>query len=234
MPTTGWSRWCATSCCASRSRTSGPTSRTGTACDPTPTRTRTSSRSPTSSGTSSPRRARRVGSASGSRVSRRRRGARGVQTVALVLDHLSDLCGDGCCVLTLPKVTSVAQVEALVAVLERLEKGLSWTPREPAVRDPGGDAPDHPRAGRLRAGGQDDPGRRASPPRPALRHLRLLGLPRHRGRGPEPRAPRGRPRQGGDAGGRGRHRRRALGRVHQPAAGRRPAAAPAGRRTTGW
>ena len=78
---------------------------------------------------------------------------RGVQTVALVLDHLSDLCGDGSCLLTLPKVTSVAQVDALVAVLERLEKGLSWTPREPAVRDPGGDAPDHPRAGRLRAGG---------------------------------------------------------------------------------
>ena len=104
----------------------------------------------------------------------------------------------------------------------------------PALRDPGRDAPDHPRTGRVRAGGPDDPGGRATPVGPALRHLRLLGLPGPRGRRPEPGTPRGRPRQGGDAGRRGRHGGRALGRLHQRPAGRRRGCGSAGRRTTGW
>ena len=49
---------------------------------------------------------------------------RGLRTLTLVLDGLSDLLGDADVVVTLPKVTSVEQVETLVAVLEQLEAKL--------------------------------------------------------------------------------------------------------------
>ena len=56
-------------------------------------------------------------------------------------------------------------------------------------------------------GGPDDPRPRpAGCTRPALRHLRLQRRARRRRRVPEPRAPGRRPRQGGHAGGGGRHR----------------------------
>ena len=45
------------------------------------------------------------------------------------MNHMSELVGDDELVVTLPKVTSEAQVQALVAVLERLEKQVSTTSR---------------------------------------------------------------------------------------------------------
>ena len=54
---------------------------------------------------------------------------RGIQTLARTLDQLRELVGDDELVVTLPKVTSEAQVQALVAVLERLEKQVSSTSR---------------------------------------------------------------------------------------------------------
>ena len=71
----------------------------------------------------------------------------------------------------------------------------------------------------------DDPGGGRPAHRAPLRHLRLHRRLRHRRRPAGARPPRRRPRQDGDAGGRGRHRRPALRRVHQPAAGRRPSRA---------
>ena len=54
---------------------------------------------------------------------------RGIQTLARTLDQMRELVGDDELVVTLPKVTSEAQVQALVAVLERLEKQVSSTSR---------------------------------------------------------------------------------------------------------
>ena len=54
---------------------------------------------------------------------------RGIQTLARTMNHMSELVGDDELVVTLPKVTSEAQVQALVAVLERLEKQVSTTSR---------------------------------------------------------------------------------------------------------
>ena len=53
---------------------------------------------------------------------------RGILTLARAMDAMGDLRGHHGLVLTLPKVTSVAQVEALVAILERLEEQLSCSP----------------------------------------------------------------------------------------------------------
>ena len=100
-------------------------------------------------------------------------------------------------VLTLPKVTSVEQVETLVAVLRadregRLLQGVGALPFEIQVETPQAD----PRPRRQRAGRADDPRRRR----------RLLGLHYgtydysaflgHRRGRPEPGAPGRRPRQG--------------------------------------
>ena len=120
---------------------------------------------------------------------------RGLRTLTIVLDGMPDLYGDDF-VLTLPKVTSVEQVETLVAVLEQVEAKLVQGVGGAAVRDPGRDAADHPRPRRQRAGRADDPRCRPTADRPALRHLRLLRVPRHRRGGPEPGAPRRRPCQG--------------------------------------
>ncbi len=104
-------------------------------------------------------------------------------------------------------MTSVDQVEAMVVVCERLEQahGLAAhalrfeiqveTPQ--AILGADGTA--------LVARMIHAAGRPVH--RPALRHLRLLGRVRHRRRVPEHGAPGGRPRQGRDAGRRGRHRR---------------------------
>ncbi len=70
------------------------------------------------------RRARSRGSAS--RASRHPPGARGVRTLALFLEELGPL-PDGF-VVTLPKVTAVEQVEALVHTAERLEAALGLAP----------------------------------------------------------------------------------------------------------
>ena len=158
---------------------------------------------------------------------------RGLRTLTIVLDGLSDLLGDADVVVTLPKVTSVEQVETLVAVLEQLEAKLVQgvgaqsfeiqveTPQ--TILGPDGSALV---ARMIRAAGR-------TAGRPALRHLRLLRVPGHRRGRPEPGAPRRRPRQGRHAGGGGRHGGSSLRRLHQPAAGRRPAAERAGSCTTG-
>ena len=97
----------------------------------------------------------------------------------------------------------------------------SWGWPQPSVRGPGRDAAVDPRSRRHRAGRPDGPCVRGPADRTALRHLRLFGVLRHRGRAAVARAPGGRPRQAGHAGGRRRHRRPALRRLHQRAAGRR-------------
>ena len=89
----------------------------------------------------------------------------------------------------------------------------------PALRDPGRDAAVGARTRRHRPRRPDGPRVGGPLHRPALRHLRLLRVLRHRGRPPEPRAPGGRPRQGGHAGGRRRHRRTPVRRVDQRPAG---------------
>ena len=65
-------------------------------------------------------------------------------------------CRTGSCV-TLPKVTSVDQVEAMVLVCERLEQAHGLAAGRAAVRDPGGDPAGGPRGGRHGAGGADGP-----------------------------------------------------------------------------
>ena len=147
---------------------------------------------------------------------------RGVRTLALFLAALvqDGPLPDGF-VVTLPKVTAVEQVEALVHTAGRLETSLGLadgavrfelqveTPQ--SILGPDGTALV---ARMVHASGR-------SLHRPALRHLRLLRLLRHRRRPPEPRAPRRRPRQGDHAGRGRRHRRTSLRRVHQRAPGRR-------------
>ena len=147
-------------------------------------------------------------SGSGSRASRRRPGGAALRTLGLFVDALLDRGrpaagfrghaaeghlgrpgrGDG---------------DDLRAARGGVRPGRSRA----ALRDPGRDAAGRPRCGRNGAGGPDDPRRRRPVHRPALRHLRLLGVVRHRRRLPEHGAPGRRPRQGGDAGGRRRYRR---------------------------
>ena len=114
-------------------------------------------------------------------------------------------------VVTLPKVTSVDQVEAFVFALGEGGGGARLEPGTLQLRDPGRDTAGDP--GRRRHGARSramihaggGPGHR-----PALRHLRLLRVARRRGRVPEPGASRRRPRQGGHAGGGRRYRRARL------------------------
>src|SRR5215472_3211076 len=108
-------------------------------------------------------------------------------------------------------------------VVRRAREGVrSAVPAAPGLRDSGGDAAGDPGPGWRR----DDsavPARGAWPAaRPALRHVRLQRRARNRGRSPEPGAPGGRPREGGHAGGGGRDRRAAVGRLDERAAGRQP------------
>ena len=65
----------------------------------------------------------------------RRRGLRSLDLVLGAVLSAGPLPGGW--VVTLPKVTSVAQVAAMVAASERLERAYGWT-RAPAVRDSGG------------------------------------------------------------------------------------------------
>ena len=106
----------------------------------------------------------------------------------------------------------------------------------PPVRGPGRDAAVDPRPGRDGARRPDGARGRRAADRPALRHLRLLGVHRHRGGVPVARAPGRRPRQADHAGGRRRHRRAALRRLHQhpPRRGRRTPWWARGATTTGW
>ena len=148
--------------------------------------------------------------------------SRGIRTLATFLETLGQI-PEGF-VVTLPKVTSVAQVEAMVLAAERLEPAPDTLRFELQVETPQAVVgPDgtalvarmiHAAAGPLH--------------RPALRHLRLLRVARHRGGLPEPRAPGRRPREDGDAGGRRRHRRTALRRLHQPGPGGRARRGPRG------
>ena len=169
--------------------------------------------------------ARRSGG-SGSRASRRPPGGAGMRTLTLFLSALlgARAAISTAFVVTLPKMTSVDQVEAMVDVCRsargrarpRAERSLRFelqieTPQ--SILGPDGTALV---ARMIHAGGR--PVHRA-----ALRHLRLLRVLRHPGRVPEHGAPGGRPRQAGDAGGRRRHRRAPLGRLDQRAARRRRA-----------
>ncbi len=142
---------------------------------------------------------------------------RAVRTLQIFLDALGTL-PDGF-VVTLPKVSAVEQVEAMTVLCGHLDPGLRFeiqieTP--PSVLGSDGTATARP----------DDPGRRRTLRRTALRHLRLQRGDRHRRRVPEHGAPGRRLREGGHAGGRGRHRGTAVRRVDQRPAGRRPRGRP--------
>ena len=85
---------------------------------------------------------RRPSTASGSRASRRRPGAAGVRTLALFLERAGRRtvrCRDGF-VVTLPKVTAVEQVEALVAHRRAARGRARPRRRRAALRAPGRDA----------------------------------------------------------------------------------------------
>ena len=139
-------------------------------------------------------------------------------------------------VVTLPKITSVDQVEAMVELTVGLEHALGLAARSlrfelqietpQSILGPDGTALVSP----------DDPRRRRAGHRAALRHLRLLGLLRDTRRLPEHGAPGRRPREARDAGRGRRHRRPALRRLHQRAARRRRrrSASVAGSCTPGW
>ena len=147
---------------------------------------------------------------------------RGIRTLTMFLSTLLEEGGtlDGF-VVTLPKITSVEQVEAMVRA-DRSARGLPGTrSSQPALRAADRDTAVDPRPGRHRPGRPDDPRRRPPRHRAALRHLRLLGLLRDPRRLPEHGAPGCRPRQAGDAGSGSRHRRSPVRRVDQRAAGRR-------------
>ena len=153
----------------------------------------------------------------------RRRGLRTLRPVRRRARRAAGGLADGF-VVTLPKVTSVDQVEAMVARLRRGSRtahGLAAGALrfEIQVETPqsilGADG--------TRAGRADDPRRR----RAACTGLHYgtydySASLRHRGGVPEHGAPGRRPRQGGHAGRRGRHRGLRLRRLDQRAAGRRP------------
>ena len=86
---------------------------------------------------------------------------RGLRTLDLFLGELAGSGGlpDGF-VLTLPKVTSVEQVDAMVEICERTRRRPWPSGRQGALRDPGGDTAGDPRTGRAGAGRADDPRRR--------------------------------------------------------------------------
>ena len=97
---------------------------------------------------------------------------RGVRTLQLFVGALAEAGGltDGF-VITLPKVTSVEQVDAFVFALETLEQaGLART-RRAALRNPGGNPAGDSRRRRRRADRAHDPRRRAARHRRALRHI---------------------------------------------------------------
>ena len=85
---------------------------------------------------------------------------RGIRTLTLFLSKLLEDGGllDGF-VVTLPKITSVEQVEAMVELTARLEHSLGLTPRQPALRAADRDTSVDPRSGRHRSGRPDDPRR---------------------------------------------------------------------------
>ena len=232
-----WSGGSSPSWSASRSRTCGSTSRTGTARGPTTRRTRRPARPASVL-------AQWIADGDGAAVPRdpvQEPRAADPEPRAPHPGALPRVArGDGGLpdgfVVTLPKVTSVDQVEAMTVAAECLEKDLGLPSGalrfELQVETPqavlGSDGTVlvarmiHAVGGPLH--------------RPPLRHLRLLRRPRHRPRPAEPRPPGGRPRQGRDAGGGRRHRRTPLRRLHQPAA-RSATPTPCGRAgptTCGW
>ncbi len=103
---------------------------------------------------------------------------RGLRTLAL---FLATLAVDGRLpegfVVTLPKVTSVDQVEAMVLAAKRLESSLGAGQAVAPVRAPDRDPAVHPRPRRHRPGRPDDPRRPRPVHRSPLRHLRLLRRP---------------------------------------------------------
>ena len=151
---------------------------------------------------------------------------RGVRTLDLFVGELARSGGlpDGF-VVTLPKVTSVDQVQAMVFVCERTRTRARLAGGQPALRDPGGNPAGDPRPGRPGPDRADAARRGRAMHRTALRDLRLLGVLRHRRGVPEHGASGGRPREGDHAGGRRRHRRAPQRRIHQRAADRRATAA---------
>ena len=120
--------------------------------------------------------------------------ARGLRTLTAYVATLVEAGGslDGW-VVTLPKVTSVDQVEAMVHVAETLDLRF-----EVQVETPQSILG----AGRHRTGRAHGARGRGASDRPPLRHLRLLGVLRDRGGTAVAGAPGRRPRQAGDAGSR--------------------------------
>ena len=147
---------------------------------------------------------------------------RGLRTLDLFLGELVRAGGltDGL-LLTLPKVTSVDQVQAMVTACQWLEDAHTL----PAGRLGFEIQVETPQAilgsGRVGARRADDPRRRRPLHRAPLRHLRLLRVHRGLGRVPEHGARRRGLRQGGHAGRGGRHRRLRLRRLDQRPPGRR-------------
>ena len=186
LPPTAWpprcTRWCWPSSPPSRSRTCGSTSRTGTACAATTPRTRTPARPPRSLAAlmredSAPpftglrckslERHQAPGDPDAATVPRRAARARRPLPPGFVV--------------TLPKVTSAAQVTAMAVLCERLDEAYGLGPRRAGVRDPGGDPAGDPRRRRRRDDRAVRARGRGPADRAALRHLRLQRRARHRG-----------------------------------------------------
>ena len=155
---------------------------------------------------------------------------RGIRTLDLFLGTLLERLGElpPGLVLTLPKVSTVSQVEAMVEVCRALETALELPAGRLRLRDPGGDPAADPRRRRAGAGGRGHPRRRRPGHLPALRHLRLQRLAADRRRVPGGRPPGRRPCQAGHAARCGRHRGASLRRVDQHPAGRRFRPGPVG------
>ncbi len=149
----------------------------------------------------------RRSSASGSSASRRPPGpaACGPWTCSSPLWPRPANCPTGL-ILTLPKVTTVAQVQAMDFAVSPAGGSPLASGGPAPLRGPGGNAAADPRPGRHVPGGAASARRPGPDQRTALRHVRLQRLAADLRGVPVHGAPRGRLRQGSHAAGRGRDR----------------------------
>ena len=148
-----------------------------------------------------------------------------------VPDHAAGAFGATCpdsLVITFPKVSTVSQVEAMVAACEAYETRRRPAGRPPRLRDPGRDAAADPGRRRHRSGRRGDPRRGRPGHLAALRHVRLQRLAAGVRGVPVDGAPGRRLRQGRHAGRRRRHRGAPVRRLHQHPPGRHRRADPGG------
>ena len=221
---------------ASRSRTSGWTSRTATGTGATTPRTPTPSpRRPPWPPPSPPAPPRRS-SASASSASRRRPGARGLRTLDLFVSQPGRA-----------PASSRTDSSSPCPRSPRWPRWRPWTTPCPgsrtvhslpagrlALRGPGGNAAADPGPGRHVPGGAAAARRPGPDQRAALRHLRLLRVPADFRGIPVHGTPGGGLRQGSHAARRGRHRHPALRRLHQHHPGGRRTWRTPGGCTAGW